>query len=98
MSANQGFLCRDLVLTKQHRCSYTRGKATYSHLNNDWIACLNNEVTAILSTKTGEIIVNINAIGECIQTLSPLNKTIKNSQEMDSILTFDVSPNDSLTK
>ena len=84
-------LATDLIVEQQHRCSYTGGKSVYSHLDQKWIACLNNEEITFLSTKSGEIIFNVNASGQCIQTLSPLNKTIRNQQEMDSIITFDIS-------
>ena len=96
MSANQTVLCRSLSLEKQHRCSYTGGKAVHSRQNNEWIACLNNGEVTFLSTRTGEIMMNVTAVGECVQTLSPLSKTIKNAQEMDSVTTFAVSADDSL--
>lgn len=94
MSSNNSLLCKDLEIEKIHRCCYTGGKSIYSHLNNEWICCLNNGEITILSIKNGEIIFNINSLCQCIQTLSPLNKIIKNQQEMDNIINFDLSLND----
>ncbi len=58
---------RDLLVSRQPRCSYTGGAVSCSQRGSRWLLCLNNGDLTFLSLQTGEILFNVSSAGAVVQ-------------------------------